>query len=158
MATRTTTKMVQFRRPFSLTGLDDVQPAGAYTIETDEALIQTLSFTAYRRTGTWIRIPERSSGLPGAPVALDQLTNIDPLDLEAALARDNIPGAAQSLRKRASEPPFLSKTDGGLSVSAAPFTFRDWLSYNHLELTWIAFGAVSMLVMGLLMSIDLQLR
>lgn len=40
-------------------------------------------------------------------------------------------------------------------MSAAPFTFRDWLSYNHLELTWIALGVASMLVMGLLMRIDL---
>lgn len=113
MATRTTTKTVQFRRPFSLTGLDGEQPAGAYTIETDEALIQTLSFTAYQRIGTWIRISARLSGAPRAPLVLDQLTNIDPLDLQAALARDNIPETAQSLRKKVCEPPLLAKTDGG---------------------------------------------
>jgi hypothetical protein len=57
MMTRTTVKTVTFRRPFALSGLEGVQPAGIYTVETDEELISSLSFSAYRRTATWLRLP-----------------------------------------------------------------------------------------------------
>ena len=36
MTVRTTSKTVTFMHPFSLTGTDEVQPAGTYTVETDE--------------------------------------------------------------------------------------------------------------------------
>ena len=36
MSVRTSRKTVTFTRPFSLTGIDEVQPAGPYTVETDE--------------------------------------------------------------------------------------------------------------------------
>ena len=41
-----------FTQPFSLSGLDEVQPAGTYTVETDEELLPGLSFPAYRRVAT----------------------------------------------------------------------------------------------------------
>jgi hypothetical protein len=59
MTTRTITKTVTFRRRLALSGLERVQPAGTYTVETDEALIPTLSVTAYRRTATWLKLPRR---------------------------------------------------------------------------------------------------
>ena len=87
MMTRTTTKTVKFARPFALSGLDGPQPAGTYTIETDEELIPTLSFTAYRRAATWLRLPARREG--EAPSAgLSEVAAIDPVELDAALARD----------------------------------------------------------------------
>src|SRR5689334_20143201 len=52
--TRTTYQTVTFTRPFSLSGLDGAQPAGAYTVETDDELLQTLSFPAHRRLETRI--------------------------------------------------------------------------------------------------------
>jgi hypothetical protein len=45
-------KTVTFTRPFNLTGIDGVQPAGAYEVFTDEELIDDLSFVAYRRVAT----------------------------------------------------------------------------------------------------------
>ena len=36
MTVRTTTKNVTFRHPFSIRGVDDVQPPGTYAIETAE--------------------------------------------------------------------------------------------------------------------------
>src|ERR1700724_632699 len=39
MTVRTTSKTVTFMHPFSLTGTDEVQPAGTYTVETDEELL-----------------------------------------------------------------------------------------------------------------------
>jgi len=46
---RTTSKTVTFMHPFSLSETDEVHPAGAYTVETDEELLQASSRPAYRR-------------------------------------------------------------------------------------------------------------
>jgi hypothetical protein len=66
-----------------LSGIDDVQPAGTYTVETDEELIQDGPFPAYRRIATLIFL--RSP--PGGAV-MEQVADIDPLELEAAQRRD----------------------------------------------------------------------
>ena len=42
MTVRTTSRTVTFIHPFSLSGTDEVQPAGTYTVETDEELLQRL--------------------------------------------------------------------------------------------------------------------
>ena len=39
MTVRTSHKTVTLTRPFSLTGIDEVQPAGSYTVETREDLL-----------------------------------------------------------------------------------------------------------------------
>jgi hypothetical protein len=76
---RTSRKTVTFARPFSLRRIDEVQPAGTYTVETDEELVQGVSFPAYRRTATLIFLPSRPGG-----AFLEQVVDIDPLELEAA--------------------------------------------------------------------------
>ena len=40
MSIRTTSSTVSFFRPFVLTGIAGEQPAGSYTVETDEELLQ----------------------------------------------------------------------------------------------------------------------
>jgi len=87
MTLRTRSDTVTFDRPFVLTGVDGVQPAGTYTVETDEELLPTLSLTAYRRLATWLRLPALSPAAKSAP-ARTQVAAIDPLELQAALARD----------------------------------------------------------------------
>jgi hypothetical protein len=87
MTLRTRSETVTFCRPFVLAGLDGAQPAGRYTVETDEELLPTVSHTAYRRLATWFRLPaitadERSVG------GRTQVASVDPIELEAALARD----------------------------------------------------------------------
>jgi hypothetical protein len=81
MNRRTSRKTVTFARPFSLRGIDGVQPAGSYTVETEEELIEGLSFPVYRRVETVIFLPSRPGGT-------DQVATVDPRELEAALARD----------------------------------------------------------------------
>jgi hypothetical protein len=49
MTVRTTSRTVTFTHPFNLSGMDEVQPAGTYTVETDEEPLQTLSVPAHRR-------------------------------------------------------------------------------------------------------------
>jgi hypothetical protein len=83
MIERTTTKTVTFLHPFVLSGIDELQPAGSYIVETDEELIQTLSFPAYRSTGTWIRLPSQ-----GRSATFAQAVKLTPAELGAALARD----------------------------------------------------------------------
>lgn len=87
MTLRTSYKTVTFTRPFTLRGIDEEQPAGTYTVETDEELLQGLSFDGYRRVATLIFLPSR----PGAAV-VGQVATIDPLELEAAQDRDAMAG------------------------------------------------------------------
>jgi hypothetical protein len=83
MTMRTSHKTVAFRQPFSLSGIDEVQAAGTYTVETSEELLQGVSFPAYRRTETLIFLPSRPGG-----AFVERVVNIDPLELEAAQKRD----------------------------------------------------------------------
>ncbi|MEO3431361.1 hypothetical protein AAFN88_21065 [Pelagibius sp. CAU 1746] len=85
MKTRTSEKTVTFRRPFVLAGLDEILPAGAYSVETEEELIEGLSYEAYRRTATVLHLPARSG-----PSHLTRAMTIDSEELDAALARDQV--------------------------------------------------------------------
>jgi len=80
MFSRTTSKTVTFSHPFALTGMDGVQPAGTYTVETDEELVDGLSFPVYRRVATVILLPAAAGGMMAAM--------IDPLELERAEQAD----------------------------------------------------------------------
>jgi hypothetical protein len=83
MMNRTTSRTVTFAHPFVVDGLDEPHPAGSYTVETAEELLQGLSFPAWRRLYTTIRLP----GRPGTLV-LQEMATIDPEALDAAVARD----------------------------------------------------------------------
>jgi hypothetical protein len=83
MNLRTTSRTITFRRPFSLAGLEESQPAGIYTIQTDEEPIEGLSFLAYRRVATVIFLPLGKGG-PGSFQAI----SVTPEALDAAQARD----------------------------------------------------------------------
>jgi len=87
MTMRTRSETVTFRRPFVLTGLDGVHPAGRYAVETDEELLPTMSSTSYRRLVTWFRLPAIQPDGWTAP-GRTQVAAIDPIELQAALARD----------------------------------------------------------------------
>ena len=88
MQTRTQSKEVIFARAFILDGMDALQPAGAYRVDTDEEMLETLSGVAWRRVRTVLRI-ERSGRVEYLPV--------DPDCLDKALSRDaaqhNPPGS-----------------------------------------------------------------
>ena len=83
MLTRLVSRTVTFTKPFRLLELDDIQPAGHYVVETEEELLQALSFEAWRRVSTTLRLCRR----PGGPRD-DQVAEIDPAALDAALALD----------------------------------------------------------------------
>ena len=84
MNTRTKHTTVTFTAPFSLTGVDEIQPPGDYAIAEDEELIDGLSWLAYRRVATFIHLPAISS----IDRLRSQLVGIDHSELEGALHED----------------------------------------------------------------------
>ncbi len=56
MTMRTTKSTVTFVRPFRLGAFGEQLPAGRYPIETDEELLEGMSFPAYRRTATMMQL------------------------------------------------------------------------------------------------------
>jgi len=77
MTIRTIRKTVTFTRPFALAGIDGVQPAGTYDVDTDEETIDDVSFLAWRRVATMIHL--RKDGAT-------QVHRIDPAELEKLLS------------------------------------------------------------------------
>lgn len=90
MTTRTIRTTVTFTRPFSLSGFDGQQPAGSYSVETDEELLEELSFPAYRRVATMMQLRSGAS-LKGNASGILQVAVIDPAQLAAALVADAAP-------------------------------------------------------------------
>ena len=82
MPNRTRREDVVFKRPFLLKGWVEPHPAGTYDVETEEELIEGLSFPAYRRLSTTI------TRRPTKPGALVQAIPIDPRELAEARAAD----------------------------------------------------------------------
>jgi len=110
MTVRTSHKTVTFTRPFSLSGIDEAQLAGTYTVETHEELLLGLSFPAWRRVATLIFLPSR----PGGPF-VERVLTIDPLELEAAQEND---AAGANRRGAGDEPSTSAPTRGGASPYA----------------------------------------
>jgi hypothetical protein len=79
---RTRREDIVFTRPFLLRGWAETQPAGTYAVETEEELIEGLSFPAYRRVSTTITRQATQAG------ALIQTIPVDPQDLAEAQAAD----------------------------------------------------------------------
>lgn len=82
MSTRTQHSSVVFRRAFRLKGIAGEQPAGTYTLETEEELLEGLSFEAYHRTSTMMTLQ------PTQPAASIQALLVDPRDVAEALEAD----------------------------------------------------------------------
>lgn len=82
MKTSTST-IITFRGPFALAGADEALPAGAYSVDTEEELIEGAPNLAYRRLSTRLRQHAR----PGYGRPTPAMT-VDPDELDAALARD----------------------------------------------------------------------
>lgn len=79
MTVRTNRETVTFTHPFRLAALDGVHPPGTYVVETEEELVEGLSFLAYRRTASVIMMPGPAGGS-----ILVQVVPVDPVELDAA--------------------------------------------------------------------------
>ena len=172
--TRTTRQTVTFARPFVLSDVEGAQPAGSYTVETDEELLQALSFPAHRRLETRIRLRGADGG-----AGFEQVVRIDPADLDDALAKDAT-GEPRTAAVAGESAPVLAPTstvptgqtrpgpagpvaavttptaEKSAGASARPPS-RRWpaRSLAELKLTAMLFGGLA--VLGFLMSFDLPL-
>ena len=83
MATRSTERTLTFRRPFSLSAVDRLLPAGTYRVITEEEPLEGLTFAAWQRTRSLLFLP--ANALPGEA---REVVPINPNELDAALAAD----------------------------------------------------------------------
>jgi len=124
MTARTTSKILTFRRPFKLSGVDDMQPAGNYVVETDEEQLDT-SVLAYRRLATLIRLP----GTPGT-AEVGRVIDINPQELEAVLENDATDPTARASRQPdwtwAFEEGTLTIEHQGATVSLGRYATREF--------------------------------
>lgn len=123
MTGRTSSETVTFRHPFTLSGADDLLPAGQYVVETDEELLQTSSLPAYRRLSTFIRLPGRSGTME-----LARIMPIDPAELSAALARDA--HAQETAARPVQRKPAAIQDRKRGAVAFMNDAWRRWLSLN----------------------------
>ena len=143
MTTRTSAVTVTFQHPFRLSGTDEVQPAGHYIIETDEELLEALSFPAYRRLVTSIHL----AGRPHSS-ELSRVVDIDPAELAAALATDaKTPDIPPALIKRAANSTHEQKRGAGEFVIAG---WKHWWALNATELKLTALVVTGLALAGLL--------
>ncbi len=131
MPVRTTSKTVTFTQPFNLSGMEEMQPAGTYTVETDEEPLQTSFLPAYRRISTLMRLTTRPRGM-----VLTQIVEVNPLELAAVLARDvqryetiPQPTRSQGVGRRESTASRIEIIRDG---------WKHWVTLNANELIWTA--------------------
>jgi hypothetical protein len=144
MTVRTTSKTVTFMHPFSLSGAIEAHPAGTYTVETDEELLRPSSLPAYRRIGTLLRL-ERNTG-----AVLTQIVETNPAELAAALARDAQPVEAL-LPQRTHNAAVVSRKRARGRMDSFREGWKDWVTFNATDLTWIALVIGGVLFTTLLM-------
>ena len=131
MTMRTTSRTVTFVHPFNLSGMDEEQPAGTYTVETDEELLQTSSLPAYKRVSTLMRLPARPTG-----TMLTQIVEVNPLELAAALTRDAQPGETILQPTRGAGVVRRKSTASRLGIIREGW--QHWVTLNANDLTWAA--------------------
>jgi hypothetical protein len=85
MTTRTTTSTVTFRKPFRLSAFLEPLPAGTYSIETDEELLEGVSFPAYQRMAIVMHLNADAS-----PSGIRESVILDPAQFEETLAADGV--------------------------------------------------------------------
>jgi hypothetical protein len=128
MAVRTTSRTITFTHPFSLGGTVEVHPAGTYTVETDEELLQASSIPAYRRIATLLRL-ERTTG-----TVLTQIVETNPVELAGALARDAQPN--ETVPQRVHSEGVVSRKKARGRMASFREGWEHWVSLNATDLIW----------------------
>jgi hypothetical protein len=84
MSNRSSREEVIFRRPFRLKGSSKPEPAGTYTVEIEEELIEGLSFPAWRRVSTTLtRQAAGGATTQALPVSPQELAEMQAADVRA---------------------------------------------------------------------------
>jgi hypothetical protein len=130
MTVRTTSRTVTFIHPFNLNETDEVQPAGTYTVETDEELRQASSIPSYRRSTTLLRLERTTGRVP------TQIVETDPMELAGALARDVQP--AETAPQRADSKAVVSRNRARGRIESFHQGWKHWVTLNATDLIWTA--------------------
>ena len=83
MSTQATQTSVTFRKPFTLSSVEGLQPAGTYRLDTDERQTEGLSFNAFRRMTMTLYLPADPT-----PGVMGHVVQVDPKELAEALLAD----------------------------------------------------------------------
>lgn len=94
MTIRMTSTQVVFQRPFMLTDFAAAEPAGTYTVETEEESIDDVSFLVWKRLATIMHIVRGGA---------TEYVRIDPVELHEALLHDG--GLEETRSGAARQPP-----------------------------------------------------
>jgi hypothetical protein len=143
MTVRTTSRTVTFMHPFSLNAALGVHPAGTYTVETDEELLQGLSIPAYKRIATLLRLERATGSIP------TQIVETNPLELAGALAKDAQP--TETMPQPAHSEGVVSRKRARGRMESFREGWRHWVCLNATDLTWIALVIGGVLFTTLLM-------
>jgi hypothetical protein len=145
MTVRTTSTTVTFMHPFNLSGTDEVQPAGTYTVETDEELLQTSSLPAYRRISTLMRLPAQTMR-----TMVTQIVETNPVELAAVLARDAQPD--ETVPQPAHHEDVVGRRESaGRRMESIREGWKLWVALNANDLLWTALVIGGVLFTSLLM-------
>ena len=142
MSTRTTNETITFKHPFKLSELDEAQPPGRYVVETNEELIQSLSFPVYRRLSTVIYL----AGRPNSS-ELARVVDTDPAKLAAALAIDAQAHEIVPISTHQRPTPPYERKRGAKEIVIEGG--QRWLALNATELKWTALVVGGMALAGL---------
>jgi hypothetical protein len=83
---RSRREVVTFKHPWRIRGIGRLLPAGAYEVVTDEETIEGLSFEAFRRVATMIKLPvEGSRGLAIEVVSIGSVELADAQRVDASV-------------------------------------------------------------------------
>ena len=88
MERRITSETVIFRHPFRLTGFDQDESPGLYTIEVEQEALDTLTRIGWRHISTTIRLRRQGA---------TECVSIDPAEFAEARERDQDPDPADFL-------------------------------------------------------------
>jgi hypothetical protein len=128
---------------FNLSGMEEMEPAGTYTVETDEELLQT-SLPAYRRISTLMRLPARTTG-----TVLTQIVEVNPVELAAVLARDSQP--EETVPQPAHNEGVVRRESTASRIEFIREGWKHWLTLNANDLVWTALVIGGVLFTALLM-------
>ena len=121
---------VTFMHPFYLSGTVEMHPAGTYTVETDEKLLQGSSIPAYRRIATLLRLERTTGTVP------TQIVEINALELAAVLARDAQPN--ETIPQPTRGDGVVSRKNTASRMGVIREGWKHWVTLNATDLIWTA--------------------
>lgn len=124
---RTNQKTVTFTRPFTLSAIGGLQPAGTYLVVAAEEPTEGASFPVHRRTATIMHIPADPS-----PGQTRHVVEVDPEELAAAL-EDNDKG--EDTPPKGMDCAAARHPAGAFSVDPLRTSIRIVLRYGIWQLT-----------------------